>query len=285
MDTLNIIKKLRDEEKNLPEVIAPVLSREDMVKVFINNHPYKLEVRSNEVGWFILKPKSSTAADIVREAMPFEIHKCLELVPSIRLISMRRISESRWLTFPFNISDAALKGFKIEPLEVFLIRQNLEPFSIITARLWGRTLLFDLYIKPPDSLFSENIEKGNIEPPKVPGSVPEMRSVYSMLTDEIEQARKKTVEGRIKSAVEYLGAELVGYKEFGEGYEIEYRDKNSTYQVRVSDTLRLRSAGICLSGLENQQTLASCVAIMRQSHSRHQYFNDYDGDYNDYDDD
>ena len=95
-----------------------------------------------------------------------------------------------------------------------------------------------------------------------------------MLTDEIEQAKKKTVEGRIKDAVGYLGAELLGFKEFGDGYEVEYRDNGRNYQVRVAGSLRLKSAGICLSGLENQQTLASCVAVMRRSGQRNQYFYD-----------
>jgi hypothetical protein len=278
MNTLDLIKKLSEESKNLPEVIAPVLSKNDIVKVFINNHPYKLNVKTDRVGWFILKSDSMTSATILREAAKFEIQKCLESVTKLRLITMRRVSESRWLAFPFNSSDAISKGITPQPLEVFLIDQNLEPFSIISARLWGKTLLYDSYVYPPDIHFSESLDKGIEEPPKISGIIPEMKIVYSMLTDEIAQAKKRTLEGRIQSAVEYLGAELVGFKEFGEGYEITYKDNTQTYKVRVSNSLRLKSAGICLSGLENYQTLSSCVAVMRQSHSRNQYFNDRDDD-------
>jgi len=281
MDALNIIKRLRDEANSLPEVIVPILSETEVVKVFINSHPYKLKVNSTRAGWFIIKPTSQTSAKIVRDAYPHEIQSCLKAVPELRTIAMRRISESRWLVFPFNVSDAQIKGFNVQPLEVFLIDRNLEPFSVISARLWGKNLLFDSYLSPPINAYSESIEKGNLEPPKVPGIIPEFKSVYSMLTDEIEQAKKRTIEGRIKGAIEYLGASLIGFKEFGDGYEVTYRDANREYRVRVSDTLRLKSAGICLSGLENQQTLASSVAVMRRSRRQDQYFNEYEDDYDD----
>lgn len=277
MNTLDFIKRLGDESRNLPDVIAPILTKKDTVKVFINNHPYKLSVEADSPGWHIIRPTTESSAVCIRNASPYEIKQCLESVQKLRLISMRRIDESKWLAFPFNVSDAQSKKFKIQPLIVFLIDQNLEPFSVISARLWSNTLLFDSYVYPPNFKYTDSLDQGNTEPPEISGITPEFKTVYSMLTDEIEKARKKTVEGRIESAVRYLGAELVGFREFGDGFEIDYRDHGNSYKVRVSDSLRLRSAGICLSGLENQQTLASCVAVMRQSRSR-QYFDDYDED-------
>ena len=274
-EALNLIKKLHDESKNLPEVIAPVLAKKDVVRVFINNHPYKFNIETKEeLGWYILQPVSLSRAEIIRPAMPFEIQKCLEQVPKLRLIAMRRVSESRWLAFPFNTSDANGRGIPIQPLEVFLINQNLEPFSIISARIWGNLLLFGSYVYPPDIRFSQQLDAGKTESPEGHGITPEFKTVYSMLTDEIEQAKKKTTEGKIKSAVEYLGAELMGFREFGDGYEVEYRDHGNVFKVRVAGSLRLRSAGICLSGLENQQTLASCVAVMRKNTWQHPHFYD-----------
>jgi hypothetical protein len=276
MSSIELIKKLRDESKHLPEVIAPILSKKETVKVFINNHPYKLQVEVDIPGWYVIQPNIDGISKIVREAQPFEIKKCLESVPKLRLIAMRRVSGDRWLAYPFNLSDAQSKGFSPQPVEVFLINQNLEPFCIISSRLWGGALLFDSYVYPPDIAFSNNLDKGISEAPKILGIAPEFKNVYSMLTDEIEKAKKRTVEGRIKGAVEYLGAELVGFREFGEGYEVEYIDHGNTYKVRVAGSLRLKSAGICLSGLESQQTLASCIAVMRKSSQRQYLYDDDD---------
>ena len=278
MTAKNIINSLINESKNLPEAIAPVLVDNEKIKVFINNHPYKFKLTNKGSGWSVLKPDSLNSAKIVREAMAFEIDKCLKSVPELRVIVMRRINDSRWIVYPFNVSDAALKGIDARPLEVFLVNRNLEPFSIISTRIWGNKLIFDTYISAPNDAYYKNLEKGNIEPPKIPGTTPEFKSVYSMLTDEIEKMRKLTIEGQIKTAVEYLGAKLVGFKEFGEGYEVEYRDGGDTYKLRISSGLRLSSAGICLSGLENQQTLTSSVAVMRRSRNRNQYFNNFDAD-------
>jgi hypothetical protein len=277
MKALEIILRLKEESARLPEVIAPVLANKDTVKVFVSGHPYRLDVEAKDPGWYIMQPNSVSTANIVREAMPMEILKCLQVAPKLRMIAMRRVSESRWLAFPFNISDAQSKGFPIQPMEVFLVNQNLEPFCIISARLWGKALIFDSYVYPPDIKFAESLDKGSEKPPEVAGMIPEMKTVYSMLTDEIEQAKKRTVEGRIQSAVEYLGAKLVGFREFGDGYEVEYRDGGQSYKVRIAGSLRLKSAGICLSGLENQQTLSSCVAVMRKSMSRQHYYEDDEG--------
>jgi len=272
MNATDILKRLRDEAGDLPEVIAPIFSKKEIVRVFINNHPYRLYVEVKTPGWYVIKPMSQSTAKSVREAVPFEIQTCLRAVPELRTIAMRRISESRWFVFPFNVSDAQSKNVPVQPLEVFLIDRNLEPFSVISARLWGKVLLFDSYLSPPIDKFSESLEHGDTEPPKISGTIPEFKTVYSMLTDELEQAKRRTVEGKIQGAIEYLGAELVGFKEFGDGYEVTYRDNGRNYQVRVSNSFRLRSAGICLSGLENQQTLASSVAVMRRSRQQDQYF-------------
>jgi len=275
VEARNLINRLSQESKELPDVIAPVLINKSSVRVIVNNHPYRLYVEAPAAGWYVLRPTSSTRARVIREAEPFEIQECLRLSTSLRTIVMRRVTESRWLVFPFNLSDAQSKRFPAGPLEVFLVDQNLEPFAVVNTRLWGGNLLYDNYISSPEGVLSEGIEGGRESPGPTPGLNPEFRTVYSLLTDEIEKAKKATVEGRIKSAVEYLGAELVGFKEFGDGYSVEFRDHGRTFRTKVSGSLRLISAGICLAGKDTEQTLASSVAVFRRMNSD-RYYNDYD---------
>ena len=278
MKAKNLINRLSQESKELPDVIAPILINKSSVRVVVNSHPYRLYVEVPTPGWYVLRPYSSIRAEVVREAEPFEIQECLRLSMSLRTIVMRRINETRWLIFPFNSSDAKSKRFPSGPLEVFMVDQNLEPFSVIMTRLWGGNLLYDSYISPPNECLSEDLENGKDQPGLVAGLNPEFKTVYSLLTDEIERAKKATVEGRIKSAVGYLGASLVGFKEFGDGYEVTFRDNNRTFRTRVSGSLRLISAGICLDDRESEQTLASSVAVFRRQNNDRYYGDDYDED-------
>ena len=265
MRTIDLITKLTEESENLPQVIAPVLSREGKVRVVIGTHPYSFLVGVDSPGWYILKPMSSTRAEPVREAEPFEIQKCLRAVPGLRVISVRRLTSASWLVFPYNVSDARGRGFDVKPQPCHLVDRNLTPFMGVVTRLWGNSLLFDASrIFPAPTEYLAWLEKGSLEPPEVKGCGPEYETVYQMLTEEIRKAQQRTVEGRIRSAVEYLGAELVGFLEEGEGYSVEWRDGGHTYRTRVDSNLRLVSAGICLSRLEHEQTLASTVAVMRR---------------------
>ncbi len=274
MEARDLIDQLAGEAQNLPEVIAPVLASRTSVGVIINNHPYRLYLRDDRLvpGWYVLKPVSSTRAVVSREAEPFEVLQHLERMPKLRVIAVRRLETTSWLVFPYNLSDARSRGFKGAPESCHLVDRNLEPFTAMDARLWGDVLIFDSSnLGPAPSEYLRALEAGE-DVPLVPGLSPEYRIVYGILTDEVRKAREETVEGRIRSAVEYLGGVLIGYSELGEGYTVEWQDGHQTYRTRVDANLRLLSAGICLDGLEYEQTLSSTVAVMRRSY----YEEDYD---------
>lgn len=261
----DLLNRLTEESRNLPEVIAPVPRKTGYVGAVINNHPYKFIVRVDNPGWYILKPTSSVSAKVSRPAEPSEIRKCLQSVRNLKSISVRRLTKTSWLIFPYNISDAKSRGFRIEPQECHLIDRNLEPFMTINTKLWGNLVIFDSAgIEPPPTGYIQHLQKEYTNPPRILGVSPEFKMVYNILLGEVEQAKRQTVEGRIKGAVEYLGAELVGFTESGTGYNVEWKDGRQTYRSRVTGNLRLESAGICLDGLEHEQTLTSTVAVMRK---------------------
>lgn len=274
MKTDQLINRLSQEAENLPEVIAPVLYKDGKIRVIINQLPYWFKVYTEKAGWYILRPLSSIQAEIAREAQPFEILKCLDHVPSLRVISMRRLAANSWLVFPFNLSDAQSRGLEAKPQECHLIDQNIEPFMVLTTRLWGGSLLLDHVIAAAPPELKAAIEKQSKVPPKISGLIPEFKIVYGSLVAEIDRAKLATVEGRIRSAVEYLGAELVSFIESGEGFTVSWRDGQQTYNTRVDRNLRMISTGICLSHMEQEQTLVSAVAVMRRYERRSN--DDYD---------
>lgn len=261
----DLLNRLTEESRNLPEVIAPVPRKTGYVGAVINNHPYRFSVRVDNPGWYILKSTSSVSAEVLRQAEPSEIRKCLQSVRKLKSISVRRLTKTSWLVFPYNISDAKSRGFRIEPQECHIIDRNLEPFMTISTRLWGNLVIFDSAgIESPPTGYIQHLQKEYTHPPKALGVNPEFKMVYNILLGEVEKAKRQTIEGRIKSAVEYLGAELVGFTESGTGYSVEWKDKSQTYRSRVTGNLRLESAGICLDGLEHEQSLTSTVAVMRK---------------------
>lgn len=266
-----LLSKLSAESSNLAEVIAPVLNKEGKVRVVIGSHPYTFSVKVNTPGWYIIKPRSSVQAEAVREAQPFEIKQCYQVAPRFRAISVRRLASNSWLVFPFNMSDARSRGFEVKPQPCHLVDRNLTPFMPIVSRLWFNVLLFDSSRVSAPREYLNSLERGEPEPPKVRGRGPEFEIVYSMLSEEIKEAQKKTVQGRIRSAVEYLGGEFIGFTEQGEGYTVHWTDGEHTYSSRIDANMRLVSAGICLEGQEYEQTMASTVAVMRRFRDERDY--------------
>jgi len=181
-----------------------------------------------------------------------------------------------WLVYPFNMGDARQRFDHMEfPRVMHLVTHNIEPLSPAIARVMGSTLLFgdvsNLY--RPDTKLQESLGEGT-KPEDIKFSLPELRTVYCILHEEMKERRKreleekqktrmKTLEGRIEDAVSYLGAKLVSFQERGEDLIVRWRDGRTTQQVTVTRDLRLITAGICLSGRERQQSLTSAVAVMR----------------------
>jgi hypothetical protein len=274
-----LLKRLAMEAQELPEIISPVLSRNGIIRVQINQHPYSLQTNAESVGWCILKPTSSHTAKVIRAAEVYEIQAIQEKMPRLRVIAMRRIHASRWLVYPWNLSDAESKNLKIPPYDCLMVDTNIEPFMVLQTRLWNNQLIFESVIPSIINIdLLGSLDEGIKDSPAISGMIPEFKTVYSMLTDEIEQARKATVAGRIDDAVSYLGGDLIGFSESGNGYTIRWKVGENEYSTIVQSDLRLISSGICLSGRDRDQTLTSIVSVMRQRDQRYDNDNYYDED-------
>lgn len=278
VEAINILNRLAHEAENLPDILAPVFSKESIVKVLIHNHAYSFKVSTSEPDWYILHPKNSTLAEVVKKAERFEIQRALRDQSSLRVIAIRRFRESSWLVFPFNKSDAESRGFNLEPKVCHLVTQNLQPFVTLGARLWGSDLVFDpgrLRPAPKELLSSLSAREKTM--PVVKGLPSEFRIVYNLLTEEIKRSELASVEGKLRDSVEFLGGTLIGYSESGESYIVRWQANDRTFETRVSRDLRLQSAGMCLDGGERLQTLTSSVGIQQGFvKGRDPYDDDYD---------
>jgi hypothetical protein len=272
MDPIEKINQLKKEASELPDILAPMLTRGGSVTVMFNNHPYRFKTNVTEPGWYILHPNSPVSATYVRSADFIEVRKFLDELPHFRVISMRRVNGSRWLVFPFNVSEAEIKNIKVIPTSCFLVSEAIEPFSVVLTRVWGDMLLYDTSI---DSMrghkFKTALNEELPDPPKVPDTLPEFKIVYKLLANQIIEAKKKSIKTMISDAVGFLGGNLVGFNESGNGYIINWNDGKTNFETRVDGDLRVTSSGICLSGRDSEQTMSSIVSVMRKYSQRYNY--------------
>lgn len=246
-----------------------MLQRWSKVTCFINDKPYPFRVSVGKPGWYILHPKGTTEAVPIGHADLFRVRDYLKLLPKLNAIALRRLDETTWLTYPYNETDAKQRHIPF-PLPTYLVNENITPLSRVTCRIMGDTLLFEkrgyrIQIEP----LIESLNKRIKAPQRIKGLPKTFYTAYSILVEELikqdAEERKKTVIGKIEDAVAYLGGKLIGYTERGSGYNVTWEDNGVHHSVIIEPSLRLASAGICLSGTDREHSLSSAIAVMRGS--------------------
>ena len=245
-------------------------------------------------GWHRFEERESDAIHTpafypTTEAEEWEIETYLEhLKPQFRLIVLYRLGEDTWLCYPWNLSDAVQKGWPLsEPRAVYLTRRSIEPFTCIVA------------CGTPDNLIYKSLDTGIVHWNTLPlidelmadptislkWITPETKTSISIVRSEIKRReeetkrkatdeQKRTLEGRIKYYLEFLGAKLVGWKEFGNNLEVTWDDGDISRKAIIDRRVNTVSAGICLSDRDSDFDLTSLVDVYRE----HQYRlgDDYD---------
>ena len=276
--------------------VAPVTPRTQKIFIVEDGMPFMFYRMRTPAGWhrftqtdkYLIQPLATDG-----EPEEWEIETYLEhLKPQFRLIVLYRLGEDTWLCYPWNLSDAIQKGWPLdEPRAVYLTRRSIEPFNFITA------------CGPPDNLIFQGIDavtesqldrteflvkvhhflNAVIEPSGVFRALtPEIRTSLFIARSEIKrredetkrraaEEQKKTLEGRIKYYLEFLGSKLVGWKEFGNNLEVDWTDGGTTRRAIIDRKINTVSAGICLFDRDSDFDLTSLVDVYREKEAR-----DYD---------
>ena len=307
MDARQLVESM--SQVSLRSFIAPVTPRTEKILIVQSGVPFAFSRKKHtkhRVGWVRFaksEAKSRSPDDFVSvslssgEVQEWEIETYLEhLKPQFRLIVLYRLGEDTWLCYPWNLSDAVQKGWPLdEPRAVYLTRRSIEPFNFITACGSPDNLIFQgIDVKTESQLdrthfleSAHNFINSLLSTEQVfRGLTPEMRTSFTIVKAEIQRReqetfrnnameQKKTFEGRIKYYLEFLGAKLVRWKEFGNNFEITWGDgilaNKHTHTAIIDRRVNTVSAGICLSDRDSDFDLTSLVDVYREKEAR-----DYD---------
>lgn len=279
-DPLSLIAKFEKEEQKLSETvfIAPVIS-DCKVRVRICGIVYELSVSdtpdfSGFSGWGLLRMIDSGHAQVVSQAKLAQIKSYLDLLPKVRLIVLDQYKGLYW-ALPAASGDKRFESAR--PIPVNLVLQAAS-FDQIIARFDGAAFWFDSADRRRNPSVARTLRKA-LEDDVAPKDlyckemVPQERRAFQMLwLDRHPELQGALLESnddasRLRAALRHAGATLDSFWIRGENHlTVRYVIDGVTHvsEIRPSD-LAVLSAGICLSGQDQNFDLASLVGVMRES--------------------
>lgn len=214
---------------------------------------------------------------------PAEIIDYLTQLPRFYIIALFPVSDTAWLTLPFNRADAAQRGWPAGcPRPVHLIRHRLESFDVAIARSMGGVLLYDdiderLGLTSRGDLLRQCLRSGGNPLPQNA----DFTNAYNILIDRLAQQRQEqaaaeavqaslSLEGSIRQQLDFVGATLVNW-EGGQTIKITYEYNGMQRTVEVGRDFRTLSAGICLDGTDSRYDLASVITVLEEARRLHRF--------------
>jgi hypothetical protein len=220
---------------------------------------YRVEPRSFQ-GWGVFRPISDKKAKVEEEASFPLVASYLRLLPMLRLILVRRLRHASWLAYPANEADASKRFAIREPVRVHLV-ESAAPLDPILARFDGAAWWFEDHDRRADPTIAPALRQKleeSIDPAKVrvTALTPELRTAYGI-------AFRGSTKHRLGEKLGRAGGQLRDLTDHGDYWVIEWQTNDGQHHTSaVEKDLTVRSAGVCLSGMEREFDLSSLVGIM-----------------------
>lgn len=277
LDPLAMINRLAAEEERVlsRSFVAPVV-RGRQVSVRVDGIAYTMSVVEREFeGWAVLKPAAPKQATVCGAASLEQIKTYLNLLPRFRLVLLEEFDHQLWsLQAHTADSRAQISG----PIAIQLA-QRPSRFETVCARFDGTTFWYESADRRRDPSVARALRdalQADVEPERlhVLNAVPQEKLAYRMLwirkhpeSGGRVRAGAQTDLQRIEAALNHAGAQLEGFWSNGpDNVSVRYVVDGHTHvsSIRPSD-LAVVSAGICLSGQDQNFDLTSLVGVMRES--------------------
>jgi len=278
MDINKMIQESADKEKALLKstFVSPI-KKGTQIKVRINGLVYTfnvIEKDKDKEGWFVFKPVNPYCAKIVKDvdAMQMQEYKNMyrKLLPRIRFIMVAN-EEGQWLGFPSDRGQALKHD--IDGYQFIDVVEGVQVFDQAYALFDGKTLWFDevdmnanlMVIDYMRESLSNNVAVDKL---KFKGMTPEQIGTYAFAYEykikAEEELKAKTVEERIRRALDHAGAKMKAFREYNDTVVVDWQTKKGKYTTRhkKDDGFSTVAAGVCLSDRDDDYDLASLVSVM-----------------------
>jgi len=278
MDVTKLINKMDKAEKELMKstFIAPIV-KNGAARVRVNGLIYTFDVvDKDQEGWFILKPVSKTRAEIVEEVLPWQISEYLQLFPKLKVILADQLDD-KWIAFP-TYKKQYYQKYGIDGSIVVGLCEAVQMFDHIDVRFDGINAWFEQNDASSDLELADKLrvfikEYADVDSLNIKGITPEDKEVYTLLVEMLkkkdELERRKTLVGKIEWSLSRMGAELEEHYETGKNITVKWNSGHRSYRTVVEKgTLRIVSAGLCLSGGDKTFDLTSLVGVVHDAENK-----------------
>jgi hypothetical protein len=254
--------------------LAPVV-RGHGVRVRIANVICRMKIDPADFqGWGVFLPITMTEAMLDRPATMGERKRYLELLPGVRLIVCRK-TEQQSCAVPANPSDPRCRSSGMLELR---LAEEIELFDTVVARFDGAMFWFDQVDETSDPSLAVYLRESlgkELDPRKLArkGLTTGQRYAYVLnlaaRRAEMKLSEAQHREAHLRQALAHAGAELRDFGEMHGEYRVTFTfdGRRHTSLIGKRD-LTVRSAGICLSGMDSQFDLNSLVGVLREAGRR-----------------
>lgn len=220
-------------------------------------------------GWGVFQPVDKQTATLLEEADLPQITTYLQQFPTIRLRLAYRLQHQTWLAYPINEADMQQRFKTVKPVPVHLVTEGVA-FEQILACWNGNSCWFEEVDRRADPAISETLQSAlkqlaPVEELQFKGMTPEMRSLYELATQQMEEfAQPQRDEKRLRQALKLGGGELHQFQDRGDYWTVDWTTSDGVRHTSAiaKDDLTVVSSGICLSGRDRDFDLQSLVGVM-----------------------
>ncbi|XGW00741.1 MAG: hypothetical protein ACAF41_34125 (plasmid) [Leptolyngbya sp. BL-A-14] len=220
-------------------------------------------------GWGVFQPVDEQTATLVEGADLPQIIAYLQQFPTIRLRLAYRLQNQSWLAYPINEADMRQRFKTVKPVPVHLVTEGVA-FEQILARWNGNSYWFEEVDRRADPAIAEALQSNlkqltPVEELQFKGITPEMRSLYELATQQIEEfAQPQRDEKRLRQALKLGGGELHQFQDRRDYWTVDWTTSDGTRHTSAiaKNDLTVVSSGICLSGRDRDFDLQSLVGVM-----------------------
>ncbi|MBD2465464.1 hypothetical protein H6G89_31165 [Oscillatoria sp. FACHB-1407] len=220
-------------------------------------------------GWGIFQPMDEQTATLVEVADLPQISAYLQQFPAIRLRLAYPLQNRSWLAYPINEADMWQRFKTVRPFAVHLVTEGVA-FEQILTRWNGNSCWFEEVDRRADPAIAEALQSNlkqlaPIEELQFKGITPEMRTLYELATQQIEEfAQPQRDEKRLRQALKLGGGELHQFQDRGDYWTVDWTTADGVRHTSAiaKEDLTVVSSGICLSGRDRDFDLQSLVGVM-----------------------